>query len=80
MSLNRMCTVISKGCLCRYSRIHVYKPVKVIILDVKTSLFSLRSPCMPTQLILSYFHGFVILVKFYRFITLYNAMPTNASF
>ena len=59
--------------------VYVHKPGKVIILDVKTSLLSLRSLYMPTQLILSYFHGFVILIKFYRFITLYNTMPTNAS-
>ena len=30
-------SIISKGCICRYSVIHVYKPVKVVILDVKTS-------------------------------------------
>ena len=82
MVQDHMCTVTSKGCICRYSGIHVYQPVKVIILDVNTSLLhvSLRSPCMPTQLILSHFYGFVILIKFYRFITLYNVMPTNASF
>ena len=79
VQIKEMCIVISKRCICQYSGIHVYKPVKFIILDVKTSLLSLRPPCMPTQLILSYFHGFVIFIKFYRFITLFNAMLTNAS-
>ena len=79
-TIKKLCTVISKESICWYSDIHVYKTVKVIILDVKTSLLSLRSPCMPTQLILSYLQGFVILIKFYRVIILYNAMPTNASF
>ena len=41
-----MCTVTSKGCICRYSGIRVYQPVKVIILDVNTSLLSLRSLCI----------------------------------
>ena len=75
-----VCIVISRRCICRKSCIHVYQPVKAIILDVNTSLLFLRSPCMPTQLILSYFHGFVILIKFYRFLTLFNAIPTNVSF
>ena len=39
-----------------------------------------RSPYMPTQLIPSHFRGFVIiLIKFYRCITLYHVMQTVAS-
>ena len=50
-----MCTVISKGCNCRYSEILVYKHVKMIILEIRLSLLSPRSRYMPTQLIWSYF-------------------------
>ena len=50
------------------SGMHVYKHVKVIILNVKISLLSPKSPYMPTQQILLYFQDFVILIKFYRLI------------
>ena len=76
----KMCTVISKGCICRYSEILVYQHVKVIISEVRASLLSSRFYYKATQLIWSYIYGFVIFTKFYMPITLYYAMPSNASF
>ena len=77
---HQMCTVISKGCIWQCSEMLVYQHVKVIISEVKASLPSPRFYYMPTQLMWSYIYGLVILTKFYMPLTLYCAMPTNASF
>ena len=71
----QMCTVISKGCNCRYSGMHLYKSVKFIILDVKTSLLSPRSAYMPKQLHLNHIFMFFY---FDQILQVYNPVSCYA--